>query len=148
MESGLTAYLTEILEQEPEEPLWALALNYEAEAPIPPTISTCTLRERETWSPGGSGDWWLTNPAEWDDDGLAFPLPDDLDELCRAVASALEAKGQAAKGVKLLHRVARGLNTGAVLVYAREVEGDREEDDLRRSLPPDRFAQLRAAGVV
>ncbi len=149
LEDDILEALNGLLAGPHSEPLWAVALVYTEEDPLPPTLVTCSRLERDSWTPGGDGDWWLTNPAEWDDMGAqSLTLAEALVERCTLVNAALVARNLQSKGVALLHAVARRCNDGELLVFAREARGERERRDLKRSLPPERFEALRALGAI
>ncbi len=147
LERDLGNELADLLRRAPQQPLWAVALAYDQEDPLPPTVIVCTQQERDSWKPGGDRDWELLNPAEWYD--VAAPslrLSDDLDERMRIAST--EVRKQPHKGAALLRRVARDLNTGESLVFARAVRGDSERRDLRDSLPDERMDLLREIGAI
>lgn len=134
-----------------DEPMWCLALQYEAARPLPPVVMLGSERERVDW--GGSVD--LMNPAEWD--AIAPPRllalgDEELLEVCARLSQTFADESHEDAAGAFLDSVAKELNevnwaaalpaSDGFFVYATDTENADVLGHIRAAVSPPRFAKL------
>jgi hypothetical protein len=146
------------------EPIYCVSLGYDGEGNdvLPPLIGIGVESERSRWlqEHGTEAREWIWNPAEF----YHFEKPhtqmedDALEEACDLLNNHLTERGSLAPAVRLLLEVATKLNratwpasirkTADFVVYAVDFELGSLRRNMRASLSPEQFADLKARRLV
>ncbi|HZN67079.1 MAG TPA: hypothetical protein VFB66_17440 [Tepidisphaeraceae bacterium] len=145
------------------EKVYCLVLAYDGEGDVlPPLLGFGLERERRQWlsQHGRRARELLWNPAEYTHYEKPHTQLNDegLEADCRRYNHLLRARGSPAPARDLLNVVAAELGradwTGALdttddfVAFAVDFEGRDRRRNMKRSVPPDRLATLKAAGLI
>jgi hypothetical protein len=166
VEDRLVAVLPALVREHADEPIYCLALHYELESPLPPTVALGLERDREAWMQTIDNLQTLKltvwNPAEFSNysgESIGGSLTDVDAELARAVNAIPEnADGAAERGRSALNRAARRLQkldwpsiapvTYDFAVFAVDLELTHLDENLGHSVPASLRKRLSSRGLL